>query len=314
MSGDLPGDTTVNVIVRFHDPRRLGELGAALLCLIGQVHRPLRVMVVTQRFDAAAHAALEARLEPYRAIDPTVAIDVVPYTRADGRIDARSALLNAGIDAMRGRYLAVLDYDDTLYQEAYALLLHELRASDCAIAIASVACKSVATDPAIALGLSLHRGPPIACSGVTDIFRASCTPFHGIMFDTSRIAVADLRFDEELSMFEDHELFLRLAARYRISCRLLGRVIGDYRFKDDGSNTVPLPSKATARYKAMWERGRLDLEARKRHILVEPVVQEEIGISPPRPGLSIHGLVEGLDSGEIVPRPRPYLLPRLVRA
>lgn len=292
----------VDVIVRFHDPDRFEELRAALLSLIGQVHRPLRVIIVTQRFSAATHAQLDERLRPYRALDPSVTLDVVPYSRRDGLRDARAALVNAGIAAAQGRYLAVLDYDDTLYPHAYEVLLRALRAGDAAVAFAGIALKSVAIFPSVPLGIAYARKARAPGQGLLDTLRASFTPFHGILFDRTRIAADDLRLDESLTIEEDYDLLLRLAVRYPFSYEALWHIVGDYRYKDDGSNTVLLPGNMDAGRIALWEQAAARTEELRRTLQVDPDIQARLGIDPPRPGLTIRNLLDQIDSGQFVPR------------
>lgn len=298
--------TAVDVIVRFHDPDRFEELRAALLSLIGQGHRPLRVIIVTQRFSAADHAQLDDRLRPYRALDPSVALDIVPYSRPDGLRDARAALVNAGIAAARGRYLAVLDYDDTVYPHAYEVLLRVLRAGDAAVAFAGIALKSVAVSPSVPLGVAYARQPRAPGQGLPDKLRASFTPFHGMLFDRQRIAADDLHLDESLTLEEDYDLLLRLAVRYPFSYEALPYIVGDYRYKDDGSNTVLLAGNMDAERIALWERSAARTEGLRRTLRIEPGIQARLGIDPPRPGLTVRGLLDLIDSGQFTPRQLPF--------
>jgi hypothetical protein len=305
-------DDLLEVIVRFHDPGRIDELGAALLCLVGQTYRPLRVMVVTQRFGADALAALKARLDIYRRIDPSVTLDVIPFTRQSGLADARSALINAGLAAGRGRYVAFLDYDDTLYPHAYDLLTGELRASGCAVAFGGIALKSLAVDPAIRLGLAFARRPRAAGSSLVDQFRQSFCPLHSMMLDRTRIAPAALRTDEDLPIYEDYEWLLRLGARYRFSFARLSEIIGDYRFKDDGSNTVLLAGNETAERRRLWKHYEALIQRRKGTLTIEVKIQESIGLLPPCPGLTVGELLAGLDDGSLQLRSPDYLAPKVV--
>jgi len=299
----------VDVIVRIHDPSRLDELGHAVLSLLGQSHRPLRVLVVAQRFDAPDLAALEVRLDRYRRIDPSVALEVIDYARQDGLADARSALINAGIAVARGRYLAVLDYDDTLYPAAYTTLVQELRASGCAVAFGGIARKSVAIDPTTRAALSFGLRPRHPGQTLVDMFRLGFCPMHSMVLDRSRIAPRDLRVDELLPICEDYEWQLRLGARYAFSFARIDDEIGEYRYKSDGSNTVMLTFNADKTRHAMWN-GYADLiEERRQTLVIDPEVQLALGLAEPIAGLTIRGLLDRIDQGGLIQSPPDYLAP-----
>lgn len=121
-------DGRLDVVVRFHDPAKLGELERCALSLVGQRHRPLHVHVVLQRFSAAERAAVASRLAALFAIAGAPGHTIHNFEGAEPR-DARSALINMGLAAAGGRYGAFLDYDDALYPEAYSLLIGRLRRS-----------------------------------------------------------------------------------------------------------------------------------------------------------------------------------------
>lgn len=303
----------VEVLVRFHNPALFEELSGTLLSLIAQSWRPLRVLLVTQRFTDAQSQALEARLAPFRAIDPSVSLDVVRYTREDGLADARTALLNAGIAQARGRYLAVLDYDDVLYPEAYTVLVNALSASGCAVAFGGIALKSLAASTAVPFGIGFARLGRLPGQTLVDTFRDGFCPFHGMLLDRSRIAKADLRADDSLELFEDYEWHLRLGTRYPFSYHALDNIIGEYRYKDDGSNTVPLRLSIDAPRMAIWRRYAEEIERRRASLEIAPAIQAGLGIDPPLQGLTIRGLLDRLDRGEMT-LPQQAALPQRVLA
>lgn len=291
----------VDVIVRFHNPAYFDELGAAVMSLIGQSWRPLRVLLVTQRFNSDQLRELDSKLSVFRNIDPSISLDLLPYNRDEGLQDARSAVLNKGIAHAKGRYLAVLDYDDVLYPDAYAILVHELQASASAVAFGGIALKCIATSHAVPMGIAFAKLGRPAGSGILDTFRAPFCPFHGMLIDRSRVAPEDLRIDESLPVFEDYELHLRLGTRYPFSYRALSHVIGEYRYRDDGSNTVPLRTDIDAQKQKLWNFYSREMERRRRQLIISPDIQARLGIDPMIPDLTIRGLLDLIDRGDWTP-------------
>jgi len=285
----------LETIIRFHDLKRVDELSRALLSLIGQSYRPLRVMVVTQRFEAAAVAALEAHLEFYRPIDPTVEISVVPHAATGGLVDARAALINTGIGAMRGRYMAVLDYDDVLYPEAYELLTRELEISGASVALGGCATKIVSADRTTAVRLVRAEVPRVPGRGTLDLFLTCFGTWTSCVADRSRIDTEDLWLDETLPAAEDYDWLLRLSANYPISFQLIHEPLQAYNIKNDGSNTVAWPAYAARERVQFWSYIEAEIERRRQLIVVNSGVQRALGIDPPQPGLTIRGLLDHLD-------------------
>ena len=87
----------LDAVVRFHDMARLNELGRAIFSLVGQSHRPLRILLALQRFDAAAQDALREILTPLVAGSDAV-LELLNYDRP-APADARSELVNLGFAA-----------------------------------------------------------------------------------------------------------------------------------------------------------------------------------------------------------------------
>lgn len=279
----------LDVVVRFHDIERIGELDRCIFSLVCQSYRPLRINVMTQRFSPEAIARLEDALQPLLEIGAPLDFRVLNYSEPEP-LDARSALINAAITLTDGQYLAFLDYDDVIYAEGYEALVTQLRESGDAIAFACVASKFVSVDPYVSITLEkkLHyRG-----NGAIDLFFDNFCPLHSYMLDRSKVDSADIYFDESLSVLEDYDFLLRICSRYRSNFVLKDFVIGDYYFKDDGSNTTLLASTATDERKASWEASRRIIADRKTKTRVALSVQRALGISPVDVTLTLNRAVE----------------------
>src|SRR5262245_24281594 len=107
---------TVNVILRLHAPSGMRRLSAALFSVFAQHHPSVQPVVVLQAFSLADYANVQKMVRqfpwnPPKHLPIVINVDVP-------RGDYRSKLLNEGLSACEGRYLAFLDYDDVLYRNA----------------------------------------------------------------------------------------------------------------------------------------------------------------------------------------------------
>ncbi|MBM3514666.1 MAG: glycosyltransferase family 2 protein, partial [Alphaproteobacteria bacterium] len=250
----------IDTIVRFHDLRRLPELDRCLFSLVGQTYRPIRAIIAVQRFADDQIASLRAAIAPLFEGEDGASFDIVNYTEPEPR-DARSALMDLGIRSVKGRYFAFLDYDDTLYPEAYELLINRLVQSSAGIAFASVRLMALDVYPSY-----IHTREKMARSfpGSTllDLFQRNFAPLHSYAVDRERVPDAALIAETSRTLEEDYDFLLRVCAATPSDFKLLGIEIGDYNFKSDGSNTVA--SEGQPRPQLNYDEIKLAMELRRR--------------------------------------------------
>lgn len=278
----------LDVVVRFHDIGRIRELDRCLFSLAGQTYRPLTVIVVCQRFTVEQVVVVEQKLQEMLDMQPQASAQVINFTD-DEPSDARSILINTGISAAVGRYLAFLDYDDTIYAEGYSTLIEELRSSGNVAAFGSVASKfvSIYDDVMITIEKKLqYHG-----NGVMDLFVDNFCPLHSYVIDRSKLSPSELYFDTSLAILEDYDFLLRVCSRYRVSFAHGKRLIGDYYFKDDGSNTTLLSSTATLNRRARWDTSRNTIRDRKTKMAVSLAVQRSLDLPDTDVGYTIQDIV-----------------------
>jgi hypothetical protein len=250
----------LSVIVRFHNLSRLFELRRCIFSLVCQSYTPLEICLITQRFSNSDTAALNDALTSLLALNPSVHFQIHNYSEPLP-VDARSALINLGIQSASGRYLAFLDHDDTILHSGYAQLIRELERSSAAIAFASVAYKDV--DVFEETLLVNRRIPAFVGKNLDDLFDHNFCPIHSFVIDRSKVDNADLWFDTTLTKHEDYDFLLRFCAKSPSSFQLIGTFVGDYYLKSDGSNTNTWLSGETEESRKAWEESAKFLEKRK---------------------------------------------------
>lgn len=279
----------LDVIVRLHDPERLAELKRAIFSLVAQDFRPLTINLVTQRFSRGETEAIVAGLQPLLNLDPNVKLDVWNFVSEEPK-DARSALLNFGIENSKGRYVAILDYDDVMYHDGYTKLIRELQESGCAIAFGKVVMKFVDVfQDAIICQRQQNR---FKGDGLVDLFTDNFCPIHSFVIDRDRVASEVLSFDEKLDKLEDYDFLIRICATHLSSFKLKDTVVGEYYAKNDGSNTIMLSSAAKVTHLAAWTRAREAIERRRRSTLVSRQVQAALGLQTFDPRMSVRNLID----------------------
>ena len=285
----------IDTVVRFHDVRRLTELKRCIFSLAGQTYRPLRIILVLQRFTAAEAADTEAAIAPILEAEGAPALRLIAWN-GDGPTDARAALLNAGVAAANGRYIAFLDYDDVLYPGAYELLVARLKRTGAAIAFAGLRTVELAVYERFSQP-GIDVTPPFTGSGLADLFRHNFCPLHSYVIDRGRINAGALSFVPALTMEEDYDMLLRICAGYPSDFGLIGIPVGEYYFKTDGSNTVAAAGGLGAAARAHYERVIVPaIEYRRRATLVAPEVQRGLGLAEVREPRSVRQAIDCLGS------------------
>jgi hypothetical protein len=124
-------------------------------------------------------------------------------------------------------------------------------------------------------------------STLLDLFRANFCPLHSYVIDRGVVPANVLRFDPASYWEEDYEVLLKICARFKSDFSLVGTEIGDYFYKNDGSNTVPTGGMLPPERLAEYEHVRARVEQRRRMTEVSAEVQRSLGIRDPVPGLTI---------------------------
>ncbi|MFD2273631.1 glycosyltransferase [Undibacterium arcticum] len=258
----------VDCIVRFHDAKRLYELERCIFSLVGQKHRPLHIIIAVQRFTDAQIADTRAALVPLLSLPNPPAVTIRNWESASPN-DARTELLNMGLAAATGQYVSFLDYDDVLYPEAYVILIERLKVSGNAIAFATVRVVNAEVFPEF-IHVAGQKGEHFVGEDLRDLFRGNFCPIHSYLIDRSIVSPDILSFDTAITWEEDYDLLLKICAAYPSDFANVKKPIGDYYYKNDGSNSVPTNGMLSEERALEYKRIQAFIEGRRRTTLVAP--------------------------------------------
>jgi len=291
-------ENQVDCIVRFHDAKRLYELKRCVFSLVGQKHRPLHIIIAVQRFTDAQVADTRAALAPILSLPNPPTATIRNWESASPN-DARTELLNMGLAAATGQYVSFLDYDDVLYPEAYAILMERLKVTGNAIAFATVRVVAADVFPEF-IHVAGQKGAHFSGEDLRNLFLANFCPIHSYLIDRSIVSPDILSFDTAITWEEDYDLLLKICAAYPSDFAAVKKTIGDYYYKNDGSNSIPTNGMLNKERALEYERVQDFIEVRRRTTLVAPEVQKQLGMRTISHSLTIRDALNAERDGQIV--------------
>jgi hypothetical protein len=247
--------STLSVILRLHttEGNALPFLSNALLSLAGAIYTPIEAIVVTQQFSPLQIQKVEELLARFVWKDSSRA-RVVNYANPEKK-DHRSALLNIGFDAAQGRYLAILDYDDYVYEHAHSTLIEQLGRSSAAVAFGGcLITHSTRTTHGYKV---VGKSNTWRKRNIHDFLRCNIFPIHTFVIDRARLGDKLPRFNENLSREEDYDFLIRLRFETEFDTTCRGQVLFEYPIRDDGTNTTMTENEhETSENRVVWAAAR----------------------------------------------------------
>ena len=278
----------LDVVVRFHDLTRISDLERCIFSLVGQDYRPLHINLVVQRFSEADKDVVRSRLAPLLMGEQSPSLEILNWDH-EAPVDARSALINMGIHASTGRYLAFLDFDHVLYPEAYRLLISQLELTGTDLAFARVRNVEVEVYDTFLRPKAVLPGAE--GKGLHDLFRGNYFPIHSYVIDRSGIPEQFLFFDPNLTAEEDYDFLLRICAQFQSDFTLAQIEIGECSMKTGDGNHRSAGGRKPMQ-QAQDEHVAAFLEQRRRNTLLSQQVQRTLGVTLSRKDLTIRSLLD----------------------
>jgi hypothetical protein len=273
MEAGFNSDELLSVVVRLHDSARTAQLHECLLSVYAQTYRPIEVLLMLQDFSPQAVKTIEARCVGWFGCENDDFAIQAHGVRAGDLGDARSRLLNRGIEAAQGKYVAFLDYDDVMYPLAYEVLIGALENAGASLAAGRVRLTEVAahwdfTEVTRELGNS-------GTGSLVDLFREPLIPIHGLV--AKRADVQHLKFPEDLWIEEDYYWLLQVVAEKPIVFDRSGLVVGEYR-KQVAGGTISASGHASREGYAQASYSRRCQQELRERVRLHSVVLESLGV------------------------------------
>ncbi len=216
----------LSVIIRAHRGCDKRLLQQSLHSLATQSYESIEVLIATDSFDAALlrdfNQLIEAESWPAMAQVRVESVDCRDLT------DSRSRLLNEGIKRSRGQFLAFLDYDDIVYEQAYTSLIQELVSSGKGVAAGGTRVAEVLWKDG-RLEVENYRKFPHDGKSKVDLWKGNFLPIHSFVVNRQQVPADAIYTDETLRRLEDHCLLLRLSFVTEFSLSLLETDVCEYR-------------------------------------------------------------------------------------
>lgn len=224
----------VTTVMRVHAKADLKHLHNALGCLAAMRDCISVPLITAQGFDEAKTAELDSILQQYNFAKKNA--QVMHFAAQEGQ-DLRSKMLNEGLLAVKTQYAAFLDYDDFVFNDAYAWLIERLHKTRKAVAFGRVYATSYETTT----GRFLQRSRTYEYGGsYSEFVRLNHAPLHSFLLDVKKIDLSKIKYFDEQKYMEDYYLTLQLFTEENSDWEglSLNRYVGDYIHSVDSGHTL----------------------------------------------------------------------------
>jgi hypothetical protein len=272
----------ISVVVRFHKSGNLDYLKLALFSLAIQQGVQVLIQLFAQDCDDNIISEIHAFMKDLPYYKKTkIVIDNNSRRIVNGhrifripkKKDCRSLMLDLGLKLSPTRYMAILDYDDIVYQHCYSFLISRIKETHSAIAVGG--CKKVIldviTDPTpFVVTKTPFKEKPI---NIIDQMLTNNVPIHSFVLDREAIKKSDRYFRTDMHALEDYEFLLRVMSQYKTDFQGMSNFVCEYRIRNDQSHTTPFHAPDLFVF-PNWKKGRSIVEKLKSRLKLGFTISE----------------------------------------
>ena len=237
--GSVAAPAHINTIIRFH---ALGEevaLTDALYCLAAQRDVVVHPLLMGQDLSDDQTVRIQKLLDQL-PLPASSQSRIVRFASSQDAPDLRSQLLAEGLKHADQAYAAFLDFDDTLYNDAYVNMIGRLQKTGKAVSFGRLHSASFDGVRRIAkrrtpMFLQRHR--------FDQFFDDNFIPLHSYVMDMKQVDVEGLIYFDHMKFMEDYFIALQLLNADNSDWDALHHptFVGDYNFRVSGTpNTLAL--------------------------------------------------------------------------
>ena len=237
--GSVAAPAHINTIIRFH---ALGEevaLTDALYCLAAQRDVVVHPLLMGQDLSDEQTVRIQKLLDQL-PLPASSQSRIVRFASSQDAPDLRSQLLAEGLKHADQAYAAFLDFDDTLYNDAYVNMIGRLQKTGKAVSFGRLHSASFDGVRRIAMRrtpmfLQRHR--------FDQFFDDNFIPLHSYVMDMKQVDVEGLIYFDHMKFMEDYFIALQLLNADNSDWDALHHptFVGDYNFRVSGTpNTLAL--------------------------------------------------------------------------
>lgn len=229
----------LDVLVRYHKSGNLSYLEESLRSIIVSSFADIHIILGCQDVEPSAEKTIRSFFDEDLNRIPKEKNRTLSvfHVRTNGNEDRRAVLFKEGLQRRNGDFFASLDYDDVIYEFAYDLLISKFKSENVGL-VAGGLHKAIYV-PSTSGEMCVEKfGYNKRKYFQYELVHHNFLPLHCYVIRGKFIDQLDLGFLEDLSMFEDYALLLKLSAICKFDFSLQDCPVGEYRFRKHLPNST----------------------------------------------------------------------------